>query len=56
MSEQTRAVIIGAGMGGLASALLLAHRGLDVTVLEMGQQPGGKAKNIEKQVGLAFDQ
>lgn len=43
MSEQTRAIIIGAGMGGLASALLLAHQGLDVTVLEMGQHPGGKA-------------
>jgi glycine/D-amino acid oxidase-like deaminating enzyme len=28
-----RVVVIGAGMGGLVSALLLAHRGLHVTVL-----------------------
>jgi 1-hydroxycarotenoid 3,4-desaturase len=39
----TQAIVIGAGMGGLASALLLAHQGVEVTVLEMGQHPGGKA-------------
>ncbi len=41
MSQQ--ALVIGAGMGGLSSALLMAHAGLEVTVLEMGQYPGGKA-------------
>ena len=28
------ALIVGSGPGGLASALLLAHSGVDVTVLE----------------------
>ena len=39
-----RIVVVGAGMGGLAGALLLAHRGLDVTVLDAAQGPGGKMR------------
>ena len=35
-------VVIGAGMGGLAAALRLAHRGLDVTVIDAAATPGGK--------------
>jgi 1-hydroxycarotenoid 3,4-desaturase len=35
-------VIVGAGIGGLAAALELAVRGLEVTVLERGPRPGGK--------------
>ncbi len=35
-------VVIGAGMGGLASALRLAHQGCQVTVIEASGQPGGK--------------
>jgi 1-hydroxycarotenoid 3,4-desaturase len=38
-----QAVVIGAGMGGLSAALLLAHQGLEVTVLELGAEVGGKA-------------
>ena len=41
MSKQ-RVVVVGAGMGGLVSALLLAHRGLDVVVVESHPVPGGK--------------
>ena len=37
-----RVVVIGAGMGGLASALRLAHRGLAVTVIDAADAPGGK--------------
>jgi 1-hydroxycarotenoid 3,4-desaturase len=37
-------VVIGAGMGGLATALRLAHQGLDVTVLEAADAPGGKLR------------
>ncbi len=37
-----RVVVIGAGMAGLSSALELAHRGLDVTVVEAAAGPGGK--------------
>jgi 1-hydroxycarotenoid 3,4-desaturase len=36
-------LIIGAGIGGLVSAALLAAQGCDVTVLEATRGPGGKA-------------
>lgn len=35
-------IIIGAGLGGLTAAALLAHRGFDVTLLEKNAQSGGK--------------
>ena len=37
-------VVIGAGMGGLSCALRLAHQGLQVTVLEAADAPGGKLR------------
>ena len=46
MSKQ-RVVIIGAGMGGLTSALRLSHYGYDVTVLEAAAVPGGKVHTRE---------
>jgi len=39
-----RVVIIGAGIGGLAAALLLGQAGLDVTVCEAAAAPGGKLR------------
>ena len=42
-----RIVIIGAGIGGLTSAALLAARGHDVTVLEKEDWLGGKARCVE---------
>jgi phytoene desaturase len=41
-------VIIGAGMGGLASALRLRHQGFEVTVLEKQKRPGGRSNVIEE--------
>ena len=38
-----KAVVIGAGLGGLSAALELSRRGYDVTVLERHATPGGKA-------------
>lgn len=42
-----RVVIVGAGMGGLCSAIVLAHQGLDVTVVEASGEPGGKVHSRE---------
>lgn len=47
-------VVIGAGMGGLAAAIDLASAGFEVTVLERGPRPGGKA-NIAEHDGVEFD-
>jgi 1-hydroxycarotenoid 3,4-desaturase len=41
-----RVVVIGAGMAGLAAALAMAARGLDVTIVERGQRPGGKMGEV----------
>jgi phytoene desaturase len=38
-----KAIVIGAGFAGLAAALRLRKAGLEVTVLEQFDQPGGKA-------------
>jgi phytoene desaturase len=42
-----RVVVIGAGLGGLTSAALLAQAGHEVTVLEQGEWIGGKSRRIE---------
>jgi 1-hydroxycarotenoid 3,4-desaturase len=44
--QETKVVVIGAGIGGLTAALALAARGLDVTVLERTPAPGGKIREI----------
>jgi 1-hydroxycarotenoid 3,4-desaturase len=42
-----RVVVVGAGIGGLVSALLLAQRGLQVTLFEAAAAPGGKMRQLE---------
>jgi phytoene desaturase len=49
-----RAVVIGAGLGGLAAAARLGARGYQVTVLEKLDQPGGRARMF-RQDGFSFD-
>ncbi|HSK79512.1 MAG TPA: phytoene desaturase family protein [Thermoanaerobaculia bacterium] len=49
-----RVTIVGAGPGGLASAILLAGAGLDVTVLERLPRVGGRTSTIEED-GFRFD-
>ncbi len=49
-----RVIIIGAGPGGLATALLLAKAGLEVTVLEKQPRVGGRTTAIEGD-GYRFD-
>ena len=49
-----RVVVVGAGIGGLVSALLLARQGLHVTLLEAADTPGGKMR--QQQIdGVAID-
>ncbi len=49
-----KVVIIGAGMGGLAAALRLAHLGFEVTVLEKQPKPGGRS-NVIEEAGFRVD-
>ncbi|MBL8789667.1 MAG: phytoene desaturase [Rhizobiales bacterium] len=48
------AVVIGAGLGGLAAAMRLGARGYRVTVLDRLPQPGGRA-TVHRQDGFTFD-
>ena len=54
MKKSRRVVIIGAGPGGLATAMLLAQAGLSVTVLERRQQVGGRTTTLTAN-GFRFD-
>ncbi len=53
-TAQPKVAIIGAGPGGLASALLLAKSGVDVTVFERSGSVGGRNKVFERD-GFKFD-
>jgi phytoene desaturase len=48
-------IIVGAGPGGLASAMLLAKTGVEVTVLERLPRIGGRTGTIETDDGYRFD-
>jgi phytoene desaturase len=49
-----RAVVIGAGLGGLAVAIRLLHQGLEVVLLEREPEIGGRAAQIRGR-GYTFD-
>jgi len=53
MSDR-RVIVVGAGIGGLVSALELAARGVEVLVLERAARPGGKMREIDI-AGAAMD-
>jgi 1-hydroxycarotenoid 3,4-desaturase len=50
-AQSEQVVVIGAGMGGLASALRLAAAGYSVTVLDRAAAPGGKMRTVDSVAG-----
>ncbi|HEX7177686.1 MAG TPA: phytoene desaturase family protein [Pyrinomonadaceae bacterium] len=53
-TTKRRAVVVGGGLGGLATAIRLAARGWRVTVCEQGATFGGKMNSLERE-GFRFD-
>ena len=47
MSSKGRAIIVGAGIAGLATAIRLAVQGWQVQVFEINSYPGGKLSWFE---------
>jgi phytoene desaturase len=52
--NKKKVIIVGAGIGGLATALRLASRGYDVEIIEKHNKPGGRLNQIKKD-GFTFD-
>ena len=52
--RESHVVVVGAGMAGLVSALLLSHQGVRVTVVEAAPAPGGKVRQLHVD-GLGID-
>lgn len=50
-----KVVVVGAGPGGLAAAMLLARSGLSVTVLEKDDVVGGRTRTVSTPQGYRFD-
>lgn len=49
-----KVIVIGSGVGGAGCAALLARKGLDVTLLERNDFPGGKAASFTRE-GFTYD-
>ena len=47
-TERTRAVVVGGGLAGLASAVELRTRGLDVTIIDRNDHLGGKMNILQE--------
>lgn len=46
--ENRKVIVVGAGIGGLATAYWLARRGYEVEVLEATERPGGRMVTLER--------
>jgi len=53
-SNNKRVVVIGAGLGGMSAAIMLARSGFQVTILEKNAHVGGKLNQLQKG-GFSFD-
>lgn len=49
-----RVIVIGAGLGGMSAAIMLASNGFEVTILEKNAQVGGKLNQLRTN-GFSFD-
>ena len=54
MGHQKNVIVIGSGFAGLSAACFLAKAGHRVSVLEMHDSPGGRARQLKKD-GFTFD-
>ena len=54
MNQTKTAIVIGAGFGGLALAIRLQSAGIQTTLLEKRDQPGGRAY-VYRDQGFTFD-
>ncbi|MEY3469401.1 MAG: phytoene desaturase family protein, partial [Pseudomonadota bacterium] len=52
--REKHVVVVGAGMAGLVSALLLSHQGVKVTVVDKAPAVGGKIRQLQPN-GFAVD-
>ena len=52
--ENKSVIIVGAGLGGLATALRLSYQGYAVTIVEKQHNAGGRLNTFEKD-GFTFD-
>src|SRR6478735_11886018 len=52
--QKQKVLIIGTGLGGLATALRLASRGFEVEMVEKYHQPGGRLNQLVTD-GFTFD-
>jgi phytoene desaturase len=54
MTLQKKVIVVGAGLGGLATALRLAKKGYNVEIIEKNSQAGGRLNQLKKD-GFTFD-
>ena len=47
-------IVVGAGLGGLSTALRLSYKGYKVTIIEKQALPGGRLHVLKKD-GFTFD-
>ena len=52
--KNQQVIVVGAGLGGLTTALRLVKKGYKVTILEKNTQAGGRLNRIQKD-GFTFD-
>jgi diapolycopene oxygenase len=53
-AKSKRVVVIGAGLGGMSAAIMLASKGFQVTILEKNPHVGGKLNQLQTK-GFTFD-